>query len=114
LFVGEGALKPALGTCERLIYALCELSEPGVEDGSLGLGVGCQGVQAPPELLFRLQQPRLECSDGLGPLPVERGGNLRLAALEPLHACIAGLREPLGQDRLRLPRERLHRTVELT
>ena len=64
-----------LGTRERLVYALCQLSQPGIEDRSLGLGIGRQGVQSPAQLLLRLQQPRLECGDCLGALAVEPGAD---------------------------------------
>src|SRR2546426_7245583 len=103
-----------LGTRERLVYALCQLSQPGIEAGWLGLGVGPQGVQPPAQLLFRLQQPRLERRDRLGALAVEPGGYLCLAPLEPLRASISDLREPVGEDCLRFASECLHRAVELT
>ena len=103
-----------LGTRERLIYALCQLSQPGVEDGSFGLGIGRQGVQPAAQLLLGLQQPRLKCRNCLGALAVEPGGYLRLAPLEPLRAGISDLREPVGEDCLRFAGECLHRAVELT
>jgi hypothetical protein len=54
-FVGwEAVSQTALGTRERLIYALCQLSEPGVEDCSLGLCVGPKRLQAPAQLLLGL------------------------------------------------------------
>ncbi len=103
-----------LGTRKRLVYALCELSQPGVEDGSFGLGIGRQRVQPPAQLLLGLQQPRLECRDCLGALAVEAGGYLCLPPLEPLRTGISDLRESVGEDRLRFAGERLHRAVELT
>jgi hypothetical protein len=110
----EGRPENGLGTREGLIYALCELSQPGIEDGSLGLGVGRQRVQPPPQFLLGLQEPGLERLDRLGTLPVEPLRDLSLPPLEALGAGVAHLREPVGEDRLRFAREGLHGAVELT
>src|SRR2546422_2908658 len=96
-----------LGTRERLVYALCQLSQPGIEDGSFGLGVGPQGVQPPAQLLLRLQQPRLECRDRLGALAVEPGGYLCLAPLQPLRAAIPTPADPAGRAGLPFPADGL-------
>jgi hypothetical protein len=107
-------LKQTLRASERLVDLAGQLAQAGLEDGALGLRVGCQHVESPPQVLLCLHQPRLEARHGLGTLAFETLRDLRELALEALRAGVADLREPLSEDCLRLTGECLDRPVELT
>ncbi len=53
----ESLREAALGARKRLIQALCQLPQPGLEDRSLCLRIGRQRVQATAKFLFGLKQP---------------------------------------------------------
>jgi len=57
LLVANRRPKCRLRPGHRLFDPLRQLAQPGLEDGSLRLGVGGKRVEAPPQLLFGLDQP---------------------------------------------------------
>jgi hypothetical protein len=77
----------------RRIQTPQKLLHAGLDDRSLGLGVGAELLQPAADLDLELDDSGVECAEALVPLALERGGRIREPALEPLRAGVADMCE---------------------
>ena len=87
--------------------------EPAVENRPFRLRLGRERAQPVSHLVLHLAQALLELGDELVALPLEAGGDVEQPLLDALGAGVGDLREPLGEDGLRLPGKHVDGAVEL-
>src|ERR671910_2610519 len=105
--------QPFPGRGDGVVDPVRELLQAGLEHGALRLRVEGDALQTAAHLGLDGCESLLEPRDHVCALPLERLVDLRAPALEPLDAGVADLREPVGEDGLRLAREGLDGAVEL-